>query len=40
MVEKIHALTAYSMAWHDTALLIYKLNCMQRGWVNYFKVGT
>ena len=40
MVEKIHALTAYSMAWHETALLVYKLNRMLLGWANYFQVGT
>ena len=40
MVEKIHALTAYSMAWHETTLLVYKLNRMLLGWANYFQVGT
>ena len=40
MVEKIHALTAYSMAWHETTSLVYKLNRMLLGWANYFQVGT
>lgn len=40
MVEKIHALSAYSMAWHETTSLVYKLNCMLLGWANYFHVGT
>jgi RNA-directed DNA polymerase len=40
MVGKIHALTAYSMAWHETTLLVYKLNRMLLGWANYFQVGT
>ncbi|WP_446812104.1 group II intron maturase-specific domain-containing protein [Methylomonas sp. 2BW1-5-20] len=40
MVEKIHVLTAYAMSWHETRMLIYKLNRMLRGWANYFNVGT
>jgi group II intron reverse transcriptase/maturase len=40
MVEKIHALTAYSMVWHETTSLVYKLNRMLLGWANYFQVGT
>jgi hypothetical protein len=40
MLEKIHALTAYSMVWQETTLLVYKLNRMLLGWANYFQVGT
>ncbi len=40
MVRKIHAVTAEAMTWQETTALVDELNCMLRGWANYFNVGT
>ena len=40
MVRKIHVLTAEAMCWQETTALVSKLNCMLRGWANYFQVGA
>ena len=38
--RKIHALTERSCTWQETTTLVGKVNCMLRGWANYFSVGA
>lgn len=40
MVEKVHALTILSTAWHETTALVGQLYRMLRDWANGFSVGT
>ena len=40
VVREIHALTDHVTTWRETEEVVWRLNCLLRGWSNYFSVGT
>ena len=40
VVREIHTLTDHVTTWRETEEVVWRLNCLLRGWSNYFSVGT